>query len=243
MRDPQAVHARDQRSLALWLAMIAGYVDAYAILAYGVYVSFMSGNTTQTGSVIGQEKLLAAVPAALAILFFVVGSTAGTWLTKSGLRQSRHILFAAIAAVFAVIIGGAQLGNRALPADLCISMLGMAMGLMNTTQSHIGGEPMSLTFVTGTLNRIGTHLALALRRAPLPDAQGAWDTHLRRAGLGASVWASFLTGAIMSASASSHFGVWALLAPFFGVLALTLFGCADRDVPTARSQASSRPSM
>jgi uncharacterized membrane protein YoaK (UPF0700 family) len=222
--------------------MTAGYVDAFAVRTYGVYVSFMSGNTTQTGSMIGQEKLLAAVPAALAILFFVIGSIAGTWLTKSSLRQSRLILFAAIAALLAVIIGGTQLGNQALSANLCISMLCMAMGLMNTTQSQIGGEPMSLTFVTGTLNRIGSHLALALRRAPLPDAQGAWDTHLRRAGLGSSVWASFLAGAIMSASATVYFGMWALLAPFLGLLALTLFSNADRSVSTAHSKSSSSPS-
>ncbi|HEY0551302.1 MAG TPA: DUF1275 family protein, partial [Verrucomicrobiae bacterium] len=41
--------ARAERRLAIQLALIAGYVDAYGFLAYGTYVSFMSGNTTQTG--------------------------------------------------------------------------------------------------------------------------------------------------------------------------------------------------
>ena len=98
------------------------------------------------------------------------------------------------------------------------------MGMMNTTLSHLGAEPMNLTFVTGTLNKLGRHLALAVKRATLPDAQGPWDTHLRRAGLLASVWAGFLTGAVLSGAANSCFGVRALLGPFLILLALALFG-------------------
>ena len=30
---------------AISLAMIAGYVDGYALRVFGIYVSFMSGNT------------------------------------------------------------------------------------------------------------------------------------------------------------------------------------------------------
>ena len=41
--------AQRQERLAAGLAMVAGFVDAYGIITYGVYVSFMSGNTTQTG--------------------------------------------------------------------------------------------------------------------------------------------------------------------------------------------------
>ena len=41
--------ARNEARLATLLATIAGFVDAYGIIAYGVFVSFMSGKTTQTG--------------------------------------------------------------------------------------------------------------------------------------------------------------------------------------------------
>jgi uncharacterized membrane protein YoaK (UPF0700 family) len=214
--------ARAERRLAIYLALIAGYVDAYGLVAYGIYVSFMSGNTTQTGSMVGQGRLLAALPSAVAIVFFVAGSFAGTWLTHSRLRHSRQVLFGAIAALLAVIIGGTQLGNSALHAEICIATLSLAMGLMNATLSQIGAEPVNLTFVTGTLSKIGRHLALAVRRAPLPDAQGQWDSHLRRAGVMASVWAGFLTGAIVSAAVTSYFGVWVLVPPSVILLALAL---------------------
>ena len=86
--------AQRQEQLAAGLAMVAGFVDAYGIITYGVYLSFMSGNTTQTGYEAGQGAFSAAAPCALAILFFVGGSFAGTLLAESpgataGFRRAR----------------------------------------------------------------------------------------------------------------------------------------------------------
>jgi uncharacterized membrane protein YoaK (UPF0700 family) len=217
--------ARTERMLAIGLALIAGYVDAYGLRAFAAYVSFMSGNTTQTGVLAGQGKFAAALPSAVAIALFVAGSFAGTWLTHPGRRHSRRLLFGAVAGLLAVVIGLTQFG--ALDAVVGIATLSLAMGMLNTTLTRVGGEPVSLTFVTGDLNRIGSHLALAVRRAPLQDAWGPWDTHLRRAGLLASVWAGFLAGAVLSGAATSHFEVLALLLPFLILLALALFSSAE----------------
>jgi len=215
--------ARAERTLAICLALIAGYVDAYAVVALGgTFVSFMSGNTTRTGSIIGQGNFVAALPSALAIAFFVAGAFAGTWLTHSGLRHSRRFLLGTVAASLAVIIGVTQLGS--LDATVGISTLSLAMGMMNTAQSRIGAETVSLTFVTGDLHRMGSHFALAVKRAPLQDAQGPWDTHLRRARLLAGVCAGFLTGAALSGSATLHLGSWVLLPPLLILLALALVG-------------------
>ena len=63
--------------------MIAGFVDAYGMITYGVYVSFMSGNTTQTGYQAAEGAFGPASLSALAILFFVVGSFAGTCWSSS----------------------------------------------------------------------------------------------------------------------------------------------------------------
>jgi uncharacterized membrane protein YoaK (UPF0700 family) len=210
--------ARSERRLAVCLALIAGYVDAYALRVFATYVSFMSGNTTQTGALTGRGKLASALFPALAIAFFVAGSVAGAWLTLSGRRHSRWLLFGVVSTLLAVVIGLTQLG--VLGAATGIATLSLAMGMLNTTLSRVGGEPASLTFVTGDLSRIGSHLALSARRAPLPDAQGQWDTHLHRAGLLARVWAGFLAGAALSGAATSYFGVLALLAPLLILLAL-----------------------
>jgi uncharacterized membrane protein YoaK (UPF0700 family) len=214
--------------LPILLALVAGYVDAYTLLAYGVYVSFMSGNTTQAGAMIGRGKLFAALDTAVAIALFVMGVLLGTWLTNSALRRSRPLLLGVIALVLAGVIAGVQYGSLASHAAASIAILALAMGLMNTTFSHIGAEPVNLTFVTGTLTKVGHHLGLALRRAPLPDAEGPWDTHLRRAGLMARVWAGFLSGAILSGAASTYFGGWALLAPCLILLTSASYMTFDR---------------
>jgi uncharacterized membrane protein YoaK (UPF0700 family) len=201
---------------------VAGYVDAYGLLAYGTYVSFMSGNTTQAGSTIAHGKLFATLPCVIAILLFLTGAFLGTWLTHSNLRQSRRVLFALVAALLAVIIAGTELSNLSLHSDICIATLSLSMGLMNSALTRIGAEPVSLTFVTGTLNKIGFHLAMAFRRKPLTNAQGKWDTHLRRAGVMAGVWGGFVTGAFLSGAATIYLGAWVLLVPVLILLVLTV---------------------
>jgi uncharacterized membrane protein YoaK (UPF0700 family) len=217
----QSPDVRAERRLAICLALMAGYVDAYGLVVLSTYVSFMSGNTTQTGAMTGQGNLAAALPSTVAIVFFVAGCFAGTWLIHSELRYSRQLLFGVAAALLAVVVGGTQLAP--LDAEVCIATLSLAMGMMNTTLGKVGAEPVSLTFVTGTLNKLAQHLALAIRKVPLHNALGPWETHFSRAWLLASVWASFLTGAVLSGAAILYFGVWVLLAPFLILLALALF--------------------
>jgi uncharacterized membrane protein YoaK (UPF0700 family) len=223
--------ARAQRRLAMCLALIAGYVDAYGIVALGTFVSFMSGNTTMTGSFTGKGNFVSALPPALAIVFFVAGAFAGTLLTHSGLHHSRRLLLGLVAGSLAMIIGVTQLGW--LNAEVGIATLALAMGMMNTAQSRVGAEAVSLTFVTGDLHKIASHLALAVKRVPLQDAQGTWDTHLRRARLLASVWAAFLIGAVLSGPATSYFGVWVLLPPLLILLTLAVVAVplAPHNVP------------
>src|SRR5271155_3671701 len=128
--------AQSQVRLAAGLAMIAGFVDAYGIITYGVYVSFMSGNTTQTGYNAGQGAFSAAAPSALAILFFVGGSFAGTLFTQFAGRRARQLVFGVVAAALAAIIGFTQLGF--LSAGPHIATASFAMGVMNTTLTRVG---------------------------------------------------------------------------------------------------------
>lgn len=216
---------RHQRRLAMGFALIAGYVDAYSFRAFHTYVSFMSGNTTDLGASAGQLRL--SVSAALAIVCFVLGAAAGTYSAQSALRGVRRLQFAAIAALLAAACAAVQLGPVVGP--FCIAVLSFAMGLMNTLFPKIGAETVGLTFMTGDLNRIGSHLALALRRSSPADAQGPWDTQLRRAGLLASLWASFAVGAIASSAILSLTSgrSWSLALPSLALVALALRSDAE----------------
>jgi uncharacterized membrane protein YoaK (UPF0700 family) len=115
--------AERQEWLAAGLAMIAGFLDAYGMITYNTYLSFMSGNTTQTGYKIGQGHFGAAVPSALAIVFFV---GAGALLAHSAVRRIRRLVFGMVAFWLALIIGLTRLGF--LSDGVSIAVISFAMG-------------------------------------------------------------------------------------------------------------------
>ena len=211
---------RVQWATAIFLALIAGYLDGYGLLFLKTYVSFMSGNTTFTGLKSGQGNFEAALPPAIAIVFFVTGGFLGNLFTQSKLRYSHRLVFGVIAGLLASVAGLEWHGSRNIPSE--VAMLSLAMGLMNPALSKVGAESVSLTFVTGTLSRVGGHLAAAAVRKPLPDGQGPGDSHLARARIDASIWSGFLLGAGLAGLAGSHFRLWALLPPCVLIIALAV---------------------
>ena len=212
---------RGQWATAVFLALIAGYLDGYGLLFLKTYVSFMSGNTTFTGLKSGQGNFQAALPSAIAIVFFIGGSFLGNLFTQSRLRCSHRLTFGVIAVLLATVAGLEWEGARNVSSE--IAMLSLAMGMMNPALSKVGAESVSLTFVTGTLSRIGGHLAAAAGRKPLPDGRGPGNSHLARARIDASVWSGFLIGAGLSGMAGSRFRMLALLPPCLVMMVLGLF--------------------
>jgi uncharacterized membrane protein YoaK (UPF0700 family) len=222
-RLPQkrGTNERPELMVAVCLGLIAGYVDACGIRAFGAYVSFMSGNTTQTGVMTGQGQVAGALPFAVAIVSFVGGSFGGTWITQSRLREPRALLFGATAVLLAATFVAMQAGP--LDAQFAIAILSFAMGAMNCTVSQIGSERVGLTFVTGNLSRVGRHLALAARHAPLEGTEGPHDTHRRRALIPASIWTAFLIGAALGGAAIALSERWMLMPPVLALVTLALF--------------------
>lgn len=187
--------------LALGVVALAGYADAVSYLRFGkVYVSFMSGNTTALGAALGQGRwpqlaLLAGVVAA-----FVVGVLLGTGLHRVGRRPAALVL-AVVAALLA-------LASWAGPAGLWVLVLGM--GLLNAAVHQAGRNPISLTFVTGTLVRIGVALADGLGGRGWPPGW-YWQ---------ALDWLSLATGAAIGAGLYGALGARALLPAAGGALLL-----------------------
>jgi uncharacterized membrane protein YoaK (UPF0700 family) len=203
--------ASHQERLATGLAMLAGFVDAYGIISYNTYLSFMSGNTTQTAYRTGEGDFAQAVPSALAIMFFAGGSFVGALIANSGASQPRRLAFGVVAASLALVIGLTQLGFWS--DGVKIALATWAMGILNTTLSRVGSLQVNVTFVTGTLSRLGVQLALAVKGAALRDSQGSWDTHMHRVRVLLGIWAAFLGGALLSGAATPRFGAWVLLFP------------------------------
>jgi len=235
---PSNAAATSGRALPVLLALLAGYLDGYGLRFLGAYVSFMSGNTTNTGMYSGERAFHAALPSAVAIALFTTGSVFGNLVVHSRLRQSHRVVFGVIAGLLAA---AAVLEQAAVAiAVLEIAIISLAMGMMNPAVSKIGSEPVSLTFVTGTLNRMGGHLAAALS----PQLMGSIESRssqLFRAGINASMWSSFLVGAILSGLLSSSWKQWALWPPCLVITALALFGRLTLSPGTAVSHATDQP--
>jgi uncharacterized membrane protein YoaK (UPF0700 family) len=206
--------------VAVLIAITAGYLDGYGLFFLKTYVSFMSGNTTNTGVSTGQGNFLTALPSALAILCFVSGSFCGNLISESKLRHARRLMFGLIAAGIAAVAGMEWAGLQHAPSEIAVMCL--AMGMTNPARSKIGTESVSLTFVTGTLSRTGAHLAAAAAGKTPKDRQGLADTHLHRALIEGSIWGGFFIGAVLFGLAGSNSPSWALLPPFIVMLVLGL---------------------
>src|ERR1700680_1794713 len=121
---------------AVFLALIAGYLDGYGLLFLGTYVSFMSGNTTFTGLKSGQGNFQAALPSAIAVLSFISGSFLGNLLSQSKLRYSHRLIFGVIAGLLATVAGLERHGPSNGVAE--IALLSLAMGMINPALSKVG---------------------------------------------------------------------------------------------------------
>jgi uncharacterized membrane protein YoaK (UPF0700 family) len=215
--------ARAQGWRAAGRALISGYVDSYTLSNFGVYASFMSGNTTSAGVHAGHAKLDLAGHSLLPIPFFVLGIFIGALLVLANPHRElpRHSFLVAALLTFAIAV--IYFG---WPGWLSITVLSTAMGLMNTSITHVGGQGVNLGFVTGDLNNFAQCLAMGIRRDPVPQMQGSWDTHWRRAAVLAGIWTAFLIGAVLSAALASRFATWALLLPVVMLFVFGLLECA-----------------
>jgi uncharacterized membrane protein YoaK (UPF0700 family) len=157
------VSDRGAFGLALVLAGLAGWVDAAGLAdSGGVFVSFMSGNTTDLAvSLTHRDWVTAAVIGAILALF-VAGVMAGEMLERMAARrwtgQFGPSLVLGLEAVF-LAAGAALYGTG---GRLALFPLVFAMGLQNATMHRAGGISIGLTYVTGTLVQIGRTLAAML---------------------------------------------------------------------------------
>jgi uncharacterized membrane protein YoaK (UPF0700 family) len=183
------------RLLAICLATLAGYVDAIGfIVSGGFFVSFMSGNSTRFAVGISGYAINAAVAAGL-IAAFVIGVCAGALIGHAAGRRRRPVVLAFVAALLATA-ASADLGGLFW---LVIAPLALAMGAENAVFERDGDVGIGLTYMTGSLVRIGYGLAGLLTG----QAQPGWTVYL-------ALWAGLVVGAIAGALAYPQLGAGAL---------------------------------
>ncbi|WP_303718842.1 YoaK family protein [Brevundimonas naejangsanensis] len=184
------------RWLALLLAALAGYVDSLGFLHLGgVFVSFMSGNSTRLAVSLAEGRWQAAGAVAGVLALFVLGAMLGALVAGGeGARSRSRVL-----AVEALLLGGAAVAAGAGIAPVAIGLMVMAMAVENSIFLRDGEVGVSLTYMTGTLVKTGHALAAAVRGGDL----WAFRPYM-------ALWAGLVGGALLGAVVYGRLGLDAL---------------------------------
>jgi uncharacterized membrane protein YoaK (UPF0700 family) len=204
------LESRRNLALACTLSALAGYVDGIGFLHLGgLFVSFMSGNSTRLGVFLAEGHWSDAAQAIGLIALFVIGAAAGSLIifTRSVYCQCWILLTEGSLLVAAAL-------SYALGApSLAIAAIVLAMGLENTVFQVEGGTGLGLTYMTGTLVKVGELAAAALTGGP----RWAWLPNLL-------LWAALVAGVVCGAWAYRWINLAAIW--FAAGLALALSGIA-----------------
>lgn len=196
--------------MAACLSALAGYVDALGFIAMGgFFVSFMSGNSTRLG--VGIEGARESVHWAIAgglIAAFVAGVVVGTIAGRFRGRRRHTVLLLFVALLLAA---AAACDTLSLVAP-SVALMAFAMGVENTVFERDGEVSIGLTYMTGTLVKLGQRIASALMGGP----RFAWVAYF-------SLWLGLVAGAVAGAMIYPYLGLGAL---WFAALAATLMALA-----------------
>ena len=212
--------------MSVGLSALAGFVDALGYLALGgVFVSFMSGNSTVLGAA-GAADLGGRVELAGGLVAsFTLGVMLGTFVGRPfGPRRAPIVLL-----LVAGLLAGAGLLHLAGLTVEAGMVVALAMGAENTTFQKDGQAGMGLTYMTGTLVRLGQRAAEACLGA-------SWSALVPDVLL----WGGMVGGAYFGALVFGHIGLNGL----FLAVALVLVMAAIAQIAVrraARRHASASP--
>jgi uncharacterized membrane protein YoaK (UPF0700 family) len=203
--------------VAMALIAVAGWVDAAGYLQLGgLFVSFMSGNSTQLGVGLGRGQWLAAAEAGAVIGMFVLGAFAGELIAiRAGAQHRRVVLLIEAVLLATVLIFPHQAGEfsaAAIPMTL-------ALGLQNAVLHRVGNRKVGLTYVTGTLVRFGQQVAAQIAGR---GERGGWRSDL-------AAWLAMVAGAIAGAVAFANLERKCLAVPAVVLVVLAVVGGARRE--------------
>src|SRR5258707_9719591 len=172
-------------ALACALSALAGYVDASVFRHLGgLFVSFMSGNSTQLGVSLSQAQWPGAAKSLGLIALFVIGAAAGSLIVLGrGVNRQPWVLLAEAS----LLAAGALCYAFGL-SNVAVAAIVLAMGLENAVFQIEGGAGLGLTYVTGALVKVGQLAAEALRGG----ARWGWAPNLL-------LWAALVAGSLCGA--------------------------------------------
>lgn len=213
--------------LALGLAALAGYVDALGYLTLkGFFVSFMSGNSTRLAVGLSERSRLPVATGSSLIGLFVAGVIVGSIVSQLAEHPRRAVL-ALVAVLLALAALAASPGMQSLAYGwlrgdrLPIALMTLALGAVNATIQRAGEVSIAVTYMTGTLVKMGQ----ALARALLGGKRLEWLPYLL-------LWVALLLGAVAGAALFPSVRLEGLWIPAIWCALLALWAGDGKDPAT-----------
>ncbi|WP_188583376.1 YoaK family protein [Azorhizobium oxalatiphilum] len=209
--------------LAACLSALAGFVDAIGFVKLGgLFVSFMSGNSTRLAVGLATGSHVAVIAGSL-IFAFVVGVVLGTMAGNAARARRKPAVLSLVGVMLAL---AAVLDQQA--HDLAATLvMAAAMGVENAVFQRDGEVSIGVTYMTGTLVKFGQRLAAAL----MGGQPFGWIPYLL-------LWCGLAGGALAGAFLYPRLGPLSLwlaagAAGIFAVLSVIL----PEDQPHTRNEA------
>ncbi len=197
-------------ALACTPSALAGYVDSIGFIHLGgLFVSFMSGNSTRLGVSLAQGHWSNAAEAIGLILLFVTGAASGSLIVFGRGASCQPWVLLVEASLLALAALCYELGL----SSAAVAAMVLAMGLENAVFQIDGGAGLGLTYITGALVKAGQLMAAAMTGG----ARWDWVPNVL-------LWAALVAGAVCGASAYHWINLAAIW--FAAGLALALSGIA-----------------
>ncbi|MBX5482970.1 MAG: DUF1275 domain-containing protein [Myxococcaceae bacterium] len=227
---------RQNVTLAVLLASVAGAVNAAGFFILGVHTSHMTGHTAAMGEALATGELGAVKFGASAVLAFMAGAatSAALFEVTAGLKRARH---APALAIEASVLGAAAVyafhhPHEGRTTGLAVA-LSFAMGLQNALVTQISGAVVRTTHLTGVVTDLGIEIVAVVRAIGSRIHAGAsmmeslrhfWvGREFERVGLHLALFAAFLTGGTIGPLLLLHSDPLALAAPGVVLVGLILF--------------------
>jgi uncharacterized membrane protein YoaK (UPF0700 family) len=221
-------------ALAASLAAVAGCLDAISLARLtGTFVAFQSGNTVLAGLELGRGEWSRAWPPLVAVLAYVVGSALTPLVTRAGdsRRDVRRRLFAGAVGFLAldavIVLVGFGTGAET-PTGFWryagIVAATFAMALQTAVVRTVDGVPVSSTFSSGMLVRLGQ----AFGELRHPESRPGELRVVRILGV---VNLAFLAGAVVGGVVLTAWDNLAILVPLAALPVIAIW--SDRSEPRA----------
>jgi uncharacterized membrane protein YoaK (UPF0700 family) len=191
-------YRRGEQLLAVALTVLAGFVDSVGFLYLGgVFLSFMSGNTTRfaTAAVEGDTHL--AWLAGSCLILFLVGVVWGALIHR--LTRRRYDLTRAREVVLFTVAGLFLLSSLLVAVGVeraALLVLSVGIGALNSVFERDGEVSIPLTYMTGTLVKMGQRLVDAF----FGGSHARWIHHF-------VLWLGLATGAVLGAMTFDAVGI------------------------------------